>query len=453
MKNEHGSDTFADGCPVCLELCCCGNKTVYCNRKNHCYRKCPASKSTDSVAKANVPMWDYRGDAFSGMIKNPNGKVFPVGTSRGLIIRSDGLGESFGSVGSDASGFHYLPINTSCLSKNGSLDFLAAAVSIMDGTDNGHCHHSNSDNHINHSNPHSDYHVHHSHSHADHHYHGTDTDNRADAVNKRIRDGDATQLRTDTQNGSNLSEINSVNTMENFSGKFHEIENKYSEVNEKNKSKRTEASFNESSAKQPAPSYFLASNLLPSSSKRIVSQNSPLRSVDNSFPVENKEKWLEIEKNIENKSVKKCKTRDLEIYIQNPSEEAIADRNQNSQFISSNSSPLHRMGRQFYQSSISYDSKMIQSDEECPLNTVYSSISSHLVPSQIVRNVADEDSVTRDLILGLNRNKLQPQSIFPSKMTNIQKNSLALAFNHPPSSPVFFSPVGNLSSQLLPPPL
>lgn len=46
MKEEHGREVFIGGCPVCKELCCCTNKTVYCNRINHCYRKCPATKTS-----------------------------------------------------------------------------------------------------------------------------------------------------------------------------------------------------------------------------------------------------------------------------------------------------------------------------------------------------------------------------------------------------------------------
>jgi hypothetical protein len=45
MKEEHGLDVFFGGCPVCKELCCCNNKSVFCHRKNHCYRKCPATKT------------------------------------------------------------------------------------------------------------------------------------------------------------------------------------------------------------------------------------------------------------------------------------------------------------------------------------------------------------------------------------------------------------------------
>jgi hypothetical protein len=45
MKEEYGREIFVGGCPVCKDLCCCTNKSVYCNRINHCYRKCPATKT------------------------------------------------------------------------------------------------------------------------------------------------------------------------------------------------------------------------------------------------------------------------------------------------------------------------------------------------------------------------------------------------------------------------
>jgi hypothetical protein len=44
MLEEHGEEVFADGCPVCQELCCCSSKSLTCNRQNHCYRKCPSTK-------------------------------------------------------------------------------------------------------------------------------------------------------------------------------------------------------------------------------------------------------------------------------------------------------------------------------------------------------------------------------------------------------------------------
>ena len=41
MCSELGVESFWDGCPVCKELCCCGpNRTVDCNRKYHCRKKC-----------------------------------------------------------------------------------------------------------------------------------------------------------------------------------------------------------------------------------------------------------------------------------------------------------------------------------------------------------------------------------------------------------------------------
>ena len=33
LRIEHGEDVFLGGCPVCKELCCCSNKTIYCDRK------------------------------------------------------------------------------------------------------------------------------------------------------------------------------------------------------------------------------------------------------------------------------------------------------------------------------------------------------------------------------------------------------------------------------------
>lgn len=58
IKLEHGIQVFADGCPVCKKMCCCADKTPYCARKHHCYRKCPVSKSgvsTSSVHTVSPP--------------------------------------------------------------------------------------------------------------------------------------------------------------------------------------------------------------------------------------------------------------------------------------------------------------------------------------------------------------------------------------------------------------
>lgn len=54
IKLEHGIQVFADGCPVCKKMCCCADKTPYCARKHHCYRKCPVSKSGVSTSSINT---------------------------------------------------------------------------------------------------------------------------------------------------------------------------------------------------------------------------------------------------------------------------------------------------------------------------------------------------------------------------------------------------------------
>ena len=50
MIEEFSIDIFNDGCPVCKEKCCCSNKSLRCDHKNHCYRKCPASKSFHRIS-------------------------------------------------------------------------------------------------------------------------------------------------------------------------------------------------------------------------------------------------------------------------------------------------------------------------------------------------------------------------------------------------------------------
>lgn len=54
LNEENGSNVFEHGCPVCNGLCCCGNKSVNCSRKIHCYRKCPATKANASTADSSA---------------------------------------------------------------------------------------------------------------------------------------------------------------------------------------------------------------------------------------------------------------------------------------------------------------------------------------------------------------------------------------------------------------
>ena len=83
MKEEHGLDVFFGGCPVCKELCCCNNKSVFCHRKNHCYRKCPATKTngknvacgaTTGPVKDDSDSEPYAEDQLSSIPKPENGQ-------------------------------------------------------------------------------------------------------------------------------------------------------------------------------------------------------------------------------------------------------------------------------------------------------------------------------------------------------------------------------------------
>ena len=415
MKSEHGVDAFIDGCPVCLELCCCVNKTVYCNRKNHCYRKCPASKSIDSIAKANMPLWDYRSDAYVGAISNGknhgSGNLFPSGSvvtsgnsskgnrnsniSNDNIIRSDGLGSienlSFShSRGGDmpkasplplsSPNFYYMPSNTIGLSKHGSLDFLAAAVSIVNNDDNG-----NDDGNYNGTN--------------NNNYYDNNTSQKNDLIddntelirkrlreNKNVRSSSTFQSnRNDRENKLYCSSIKnrSMDSIYIINQNSKDDEDDVSESNridnnDSNKAIKTMSNQFESSSRlslPPPPTYFLASNLLPLRSIKVQSVRNP----DLSEQVKEKMKWVggslknlnTTLKGIELSSISKLQTdmnqnkigdiekeggREKGVEIENDTD------NENENFshqefnnISSNSSSLHRIGSNLHQPSIGYD--------------------------------------------------------------------------------------------------
>lgn len=44
MIDEFGPTIFDNGCPVCKKLCCCSHKSLQCQRKYHCYKKCLSTK-------------------------------------------------------------------------------------------------------------------------------------------------------------------------------------------------------------------------------------------------------------------------------------------------------------------------------------------------------------------------------------------------------------------------
>ena len=76
------------GCAVCLGLCCCSSKTPSCLRKNHCYRKCPVSK-TQTKTDSSIPTISKR--KLPGENENPiseiQKKIRPLNTSSSSCIQ------------------------------------------------------------------------------------------------------------------------------------------------------------------------------------------------------------------------------------------------------------------------------------------------------------------------------------------------------------------------------
>jgi hypothetical protein len=141
MKSEYGADVFARGCPVCQELCCCVHKSVDCDRKNHCYRKCPASKNTDTVAKVNTLACDNHNHSDNGA--NQQNSFHLQSLYHDTSAKADGLSGFIGFPSGEQNGHavsHHAEQDDHCLSKHGSLDFLAAAVSIIDNNERRNYH-------------------------------------------------------------------------------------------------------------------------------------------------------------------------------------------------------------------------------------------------------------------------------------------------------------------------
>jgi hypothetical protein len=134
MKSEYGANVFARGCPVCQELCCCVHKSVDCDRTNHCYRKCPASKNADTVAKVNTNTCENHNHGDNGV--NQQNSFHLQGLYHDTSAKPDGLSGFIGFPNGDQNGHtHHADQDDHCLSKHGSLDFLAAAVSIIDNNE------------------------------------------------------------------------------------------------------------------------------------------------------------------------------------------------------------------------------------------------------------------------------------------------------------------------------
>lgn len=109
MKEEHGLDVFFGGCPVCKELCCCNNKSVFCHRKNHCYRKCPATKTNGKqscvAAKEDSDSEQYH-EEHASLPKPENGQygIFDLLAAVADMDKSQALGKNGKSAAGGAAG-------------------------------------------------------------------------------------------------------------------------------------------------------------------------------------------------------------------------------------------------------------------------------------------------------------------------------------------------------------
>ena len=78
MKLFYGDDGFSEGCPMCKRLCCCGvNRSEFCQREVHCYKKCPAAKLAASFARQTdkIILYGQFAGASFGSSKNDSGGV------------------------------------------------------------------------------------------------------------------------------------------------------------------------------------------------------------------------------------------------------------------------------------------------------------------------------------------------------------------------------------------
>ena len=393
MRSEHGADAFLQGCPVCREICCCINKTVYCNRKNHCYRKCPASKTADPVAKPQL--WDYD---TSGVTKQPNDTII-LEPNRDSDSTRNGAAVDDYRASSDAADYHYRPLRKICLSKNGSLDFLAAAVSIMDRND---LQNSSSNDCIPAS--HQEFRV------------NLPQELRGqDLMKKRPREGSWNTVPLDTGKPSINNPVHHMVANRDHSDPHL--------IPESNKYVRTAAHVSHGEF-QPPPAYFLAQSLLPAKIKQQVSpgRNDAAESYT----------WRQIP---QNSGARERRGLQISTPCQWTSE---LSPNSHSNFISNNSSPVNRSGDNCFSATGSYDYMSRERYSQVPLSSM--SQAQNLREVELNGRMYGQGSRVQDPVPHMVRSK--------------SSNSLPLfPLQHASSTHGYFKPIGSLSSQLLPPPL
>lgn len=107
MKIFYGEDGFLEGCPMCKRLCCCGaNRSEFCQREVHCYKKCPAAKLAASFARQTdkIILYGQFAGASFGSTNTMNNN-----DSNGVNFRSGSPFENMMSKGAvNGSGFKRL---------------------------------------------------------------------------------------------------------------------------------------------------------------------------------------------------------------------------------------------------------------------------------------------------------------------------------------------------------
>ena len=436
MKAEHGIDAFLRGCPVCQELCCCVNKTVYCSRKNHCYRKCPASKCADPAAKSSTQSWEYDNAGLAPQ-HNDTLSLLPISD---IISTLDGTVADDSRTPNDASEVYYLPLNKISISNQGPLDFLAAAVSIMDRND--------------------------SHSFS-----------AAGCVSKEYRDGPSKlplstsepdlveTVRKRTREGritssENISNSDSIDPR----ADSHEA---ISDAPIENSKLVKTGSHSSSNELQPAPSYFLAHKLpIPEMKKQPLTGNADSNRIEQST-------WL---KNLRISTGQgqydRSQVRPPQSQSQGPVSNSLPLPHRSSQlnFIPESTTPVHRMNGDFFglkensynnnnsksnndndnnskadnnndNNNNSNDRKSIQNDHRSASGSMNYCLS--------VQSTRDEESITRKTVSETNTQALIPYFKFPTSSNNFS----LYPFLHSSSAPSLFKSTENVCSHSLPPPL
>ena len=391
MRSEHGADAFLQGCPVCREICCCVNKTVYCNRKNHCYRKCPASKTADHAAKPQL--WDYD---TCGVTKQQNDTIVLEPNNSESTL--NGASADDYRASSDPADYHYMPLRKICLSKNGSLDFLAAAVSIMDRND---LQNSSSNECI--PSSHQEFRV------------NLPQELRGqDLMKKRPREGSWSNVASDSGKPSIGNPVQHI-----VANRDHSESHSLSVSS---KFVRTAAHISHGEF-QPPPAYFLAQSLLPA---KIKQQVSPGRNDATETYT-----WRQMPRNNAN--------RERRLQIGTPFEWASpVSPCSHSNFISNNSSPISRCGDTCFGATGGFDYISRERYSQAPLSSV--SQSQNIKEVELNGRMYGQGSRGQDAVPHMVRSK--------------SSNSLPLfPLQHAVSAHGYFKPIGSLSSQLLPPPL